>query len=89
MAIRTIKKGKTVEQKADADAKVQETVRGILSDIQTRGDDAVRELSQKFDRLESPKLQVVRRPDPGNCRRPAGSGSIRHQICAGTDTKLR
>ena len=49
MAIRTIKKGKTVEQKADADAKVQETVRGILADIQTRGDDAVRELSQKFD----------------------------------------
>ena len=49
MAIRYIKKGKTVEQKAEADAKVQEVVRGILADIRERRDDAVRELSQKFD----------------------------------------
>ncbi len=49
MAIRYIKKGKTVAQKADADAKVQATVRGILADIQARKDAAVRELSQKFD----------------------------------------
>jgi len=49
MAIRYIKKGKSVEQKAEADAEVQETVRGILADIQSRGDEAVRELSQKFD----------------------------------------
>ncbi len=49
MAIRYIKRGKTVEQKADADAKVQEVVRGILADINQRKDVAVRELSQKFD----------------------------------------
>jgi len=49
MAIRYIKKGKSVEQKAEADAQVQETVRGILADIQRRGDEAVRELSGKFD----------------------------------------
>lgn len=49
MAIRYIKRGKTVEQKADADAKVQEVVRGILADIDKRKDAAVRELSQKFD----------------------------------------
>lgn len=49
MAIRYIKRGKTVEQKADADAKVQEVVRGILADIDKRNDAAVRELSQKFD----------------------------------------
>ena len=49
MAIRYIKRGKTVEQKADADAKVQEVVRGILADINQRKDIAVRELSQKFD----------------------------------------
>ncbi len=49
MAIRYIKRGKTVEQKADADAKVQEVVRGILADISERKDAAVRELSQKFD----------------------------------------
>ncbi len=45
-----IKKGKTVEQLAEADAKVQDTVKTILSDIRDRKDDAVRELSQKFDK---------------------------------------
>ena len=49
MAVQYIKKGKTVEQLAEADAKVQETVRNILSDIRERKDKAVRELSQKFD----------------------------------------
>lgn len=49
MAVTYIKKGKTVEQKAEADAKVQETVKTILADIHERKDDAVRELSQKFD----------------------------------------
>lgn len=49
MAVTYIKKGKTVEQKADADAKVQEVVKTILTDIRDRKDEAVRELSQKFD----------------------------------------
>ena len=49
MAIQYIKKGKTVEQKAEADAVVQEVVRGILADIRERKDEAVRELSHKFD----------------------------------------
>ena len=49
MAIRYIKRGKTVEQKAEADAAVQATVRGILADIQSRKDEAVREMSQQFD----------------------------------------
>jgi len=66
MAIQYIKKGKTVDEKAQADAKVQEIVKGILSDISTRGDDAVRELSQKFDkwspenfRLSDEKIQEI------------------------------
>lgn len=50
MTITYIKKGKTVEQKAQADAKVQDTVKTILEDIRDRKDEAVRELSQKFDK---------------------------------------
>ncbi len=50
MTITYIKKGKTVEQKAQADAKVQDTVKIILADIRDRKDEAVRELSQKFDK---------------------------------------
>ena len=66
MTVRYIKRGRTVEQKADADAKVQEVVRGILSDINERKDAAVRELSQQFDnwnpddfKLSSAQIQQV------------------------------
>ena len=44
-----LKRGATADVKADADRKVRETVEGILADIQTRGDAAVRELSVRFD----------------------------------------
>lgn len=44
-----LKRGSTAEAKADADRKVRDTVEAILADIQARGDDAVRELSIKFD----------------------------------------
>lgn len=54
MAIQYLKKGKSVEEKAQADAKVQEIVKNILADIHERKDDAVRELSENFDNW-SPK----------------------------------
>ena len=44
-----LKRGATAEAKADNDRKVRDTVEGILADIETRGDAAVRELSIKFD----------------------------------------
>ena len=49
MTIRYIKRGKSAAQKADADSQVEASVRGLLADIQDRGEAAVRELSQKFD----------------------------------------
>lgn len=49
MAITYLKRGKTTDEKAQADAKVQQTVSQILADIRERKDDAVRELSAKFD----------------------------------------
>ena len=66
MAITYMKKGKTVEQKAEADAKVQETVKGILAEIRVGKDEAVRELSQKFDqwnpdsfKLSAQQIQAI------------------------------
>ena len=44
-----MKRGATAEAKADSDRQVRDTVEGILADIQTRGDAAVRDLSIKFD----------------------------------------
>ena len=44
-----LKRGRDAGQRADDESKVRATVEGILSDIETRGDDAVRDLSIKFD----------------------------------------
>ncbi|MGB1234791.1 MAG: histidinol dehydrogenase [Planktomarina sp.] len=44
-----LKRGKPAAERAEDDAKVRSTVEGILGDIETRGDAAVRDLSTKFD----------------------------------------
>ena len=66
MAKRYIKHGADVEETVAADAKVQGIVSGILADIEKRGDEAVRELSVKFDnwnpesfRLTQPQIDEV------------------------------
>lgn len=48
--IKVIKPGISQEAAADMDAKVKATVEATLKDIETRGDTAVRELSEKFDK---------------------------------------
>ena len=47
--IRYLKRGKDPHSQADDDSKVRVTVEGILKNIESRGDDAVREYSKKFD----------------------------------------
>ena len=66
MTITYLKKGKSIDEKAQADARVQDTVRNILADVQSRGDEAVRELSEKFDnwnptdfRLSDEQIQEI------------------------------
>ena len=44
-----LKRGMDASAVKAADAKVRETVEAILADVETRGDQAVRDLSQKFD----------------------------------------
>ena len=46
---RWLKKGADAQSRRDADDKVREVVEGILADVEKRGDEAVRELSIKFD----------------------------------------
>lgn len=48
--IQHIKSGKTAQHKADINAQVRSTVEGILGDIESRGDTAVREYSERFDK---------------------------------------
>src|SRR5690349_23747285 len=47
-----LKRSRDAAQRADDDSKVRATVEGILADIEKRGDDAVRELSVKFDQSD-------------------------------------
>lgn len=49
MAIEYLKRGKSDADRADDDAKTRSAVEATLKDIETRGDTAVRELSEKFD----------------------------------------
>jgi sulfopropanediol 3-dehydrogenase len=44
-----LKRGKDAQARKDADDKVRATVEAILADVEARGDDAVRDLSLKFD----------------------------------------
>ncbi|HCP01304.1 MAG TPA: histidinol dehydrogenase [Rhodospirillaceae bacterium] len=50
MAIEFLKQGMDPEATDEADAKVREIVEGILGDVKSRGDKAVRELSDNFDK---------------------------------------
>ena len=50
MTIKILKTGIDADAADEADARVRETVEGILGDVRQRGDAAVRELSEKFDK---------------------------------------
>ena len=59
MAIHHLKSGKPAEARAEDDAKVRATVEGILMDIETRGDAAVRDMAQKFDGYAAPSFRLT------------------------------
>ncbi len=50
MAIEFLKTGIDADAADEADGRVRETVEGILGDVRARGDAAVRELSERFDK---------------------------------------
>ncbi|KQY16296.1 histidinol dehydrogenase [Rhizobium sp. Root482] len=58
MAITYIKRGKPEGERSEDDLKVRTTVEDILKDIESRGDSAVRELSEKFDRYAPPSFRL-------------------------------
>lgn len=49
MTIEYLKRGKSLEARAEDDARTRAVVEATLADIEARGDAAVRELSEKFD----------------------------------------
>ncbi len=59
MPITPLKRGKPEAERAEDDAKVRATVEGVLADIATRGDAAVRDLSVRFDRYDPPAFRLT------------------------------
>ncbi len=57
--VQYLKRGATAEAKAQSNRQVRDTVEGILADIEARGDDAVRELSVKFDKWERDSYRLT------------------------------
>jgi len=60
MSVTYLKTGKPASERADDDAKVRTVVETTLNDIETRGDAAVLELSEKFDKLSRPSFLLSR-----------------------------
>lgn len=58
MAIMHLKSAKPDAERAQEDAKICNSVETILADIEARGDEAVRELSQKFDGYSPPSFKL-------------------------------
>ena len=56
--VQFIKQGISAAAAEAADRKIQQTVEGILADVAARGDAAVRELSQKFDKWSPPSFRL-------------------------------
>ncbi len=58
MAVTYLKRGKPEAQRSEDDAKVRAIVESTLKDIETRGDAAVRDLSEKFDKFSPPSFRL-------------------------------
>ena len=56
---RWLKRGMDASAIKAADAKVRETVEGILAQVEERGDAAIRDLSQKFDNWSPPSFKLT------------------------------
>ncbi len=54
-----LKRGATAEAKAENNRQVRDTVEDILADIEKRGDDAVRELSIRFDKWDRDSYRLT------------------------------
>lgn len=60
-----VKRGVNRDESLAADAKVREAVAGMLEDIDRRGDEAVRELSERFDGWSPEDFRSTSRCWPG------------------------
>src|SRR5271169_604366 len=55
---RHIKKAALAGQREESDAKIRSTVESIIADVAKRGDAAVREMSERFDKWSPPSFRL-------------------------------
>ena len=83
---RYLKRGMDADAIKAADAKVRATVESILEDVKTRGDAAVRDLSEKFDNWSPANFRLTRRRSNAPSRRwpsaTSTTSSSRRRRCA-------
>src|SRR5215467_1784988 len=86
---RHVKTAALADQQEEADAKVRSTVETIIADAARRGDAAVRELSERFDRWSPPGFRLS--DDEIRAFRCQGraADNRRHQIRASADLQFR
>ena len=75
MALHYLKRGKTAAARDAAAAQVEATVRELLADLEARGDEALRELSQRFDNWSPEDFRLT--PD----RIEAAIATLPPQVC--------
>jgi sulfopropanediol 3-dehydrogenase len=56
--VKVLKSGISPDRAQESDARVRATVEGVLKDIEQRGDAAVRELSERFDKWSPPSFRL-------------------------------
>ena len=84
--IRHLKVGITASEAATEDAKVRAVVEGVLGDIGARGDAAVRDYSERFDRW-SPTSFRLSRADIDACHRELPQQAIDDILFAQTQVR--
>ncbi|EYS85697.1 histidinol dehydrogenase [Cupriavidus sp. SK-4] len=75
MAIQHLKHGRSAEESSQDAAKVRDTVTGILADVTKRGDEAVAELSKKFDNWLPESFRLTQ-DEIGACLRSLSAGQL-------------
>ena len=86
---RWLKRGMDASAIKAADAKVRETVEGILAQVDERKDAAIRELSEKFDKWSPQDFRLSAAGHRARHRAGAQARPRRHQVRAGASAQLR
>ena len=86
---RWLKRGMDASAIKAADAKVRETVEGILAEVEERKDLAIRELSEKFDKWSPADFRLSPAEIERAIARGAAARPRRHQVRPGAGAQLR